>query len=275
MWHELRLFLAERCPLTVVLPLGAILYGAPALLAEHAGPDMLKGGVSTLCALVMLRAVDDLSDLDHDRRCHPGRGLVSGRIDPTGLKTAAVLLGMLVTGLNFVPPGSIYVGILLGTYLVFYGLKARLRAAWQPLWVNLIFAAVPFYAAGWSASALLLALFVWLAVAGHDYCHSVHARTEGCGVRETPSSCWGPRGAALAGVGAYLLSAAAGAGFWIAAGRPHLFSLALAASVVSLVVLGGALIIKPCRIRAQAFYVPGFLFFVLPLAGFIIDKLIA
>jgi len=274
MWDDFRAFMAERCPLPVMLPLAAMLYGAPALLRKPDWSVMVKGGLSTLSALVVLRAVDDLSDLAADRRCHPRRGLVNGRIQPAGLKKVAVLLCMLIAGLNFVPPGSIYVSIMLGAYMVFYGLKERLSAVWQPFWVNLIFLAIPFYAAGWSTAVVYLALFVWLAVVGHDFCHSVHARSEGFQVGQTLSACWGPRKAALIGVGAYFVSAAAGAGFWISAGRPLLFCLALTTSALGLAVLGPALIVNPCRARAQAFYVPGFLFFVLPLAGYIMDKLI-
>lgn len=273
MWRDLRWFMAERCPLPVMLLLAAVLYGAPALLREPGWSKVLLGVLSTLCGLVTLRVVDDLSDLAEDRRCHPRRGLVSGRIAPSGLKKAAVLLLALELGLNLTPPGSIYVGLLMGAYLIYYGLKERLSVVWQPLGVNLIFAVLPFYAAGWSVSVLFLALFIWLAVVGHDYCHSVHTLDEGCQGRRTPSTCWGPKGAAMAGVGAFVLSVTAGGGFWIVAGRPLFFALALAASLLGLLVLGPALIVNPCRARAQVFYVPGFLFFVLPLAGLIMDNL--
>jgi len=271
MWRNATAFIAERCPLKAVLPLAAILYGAPSLVAEFAWLKAGIGAFSTALGLIVLRMTDDLADLPRDRHTHPDRGMASGRIDPAAIKKAVYLGTLLLLVLNIMGPHYFLVAMLIVGYWLYYRFRTHLPQILHPWAVNAVFFAIPVYAGGWHSVFIRMALFVGLAVVAHDISHSIHAPQEDEGFPSL-SNAWGAQKAALTAAAINLASTLAGIQLWNAMGRPALFIWALAATTAWLALLYKKLLAQPSRERARAFYLPGFLFFVLPLVALILDS---
>ena len=269
-------FVRERFPIWVAVPLSLVLFGAPAVLVRLDVSDWLRGLATTFMALLVLRMVDDLSDIEVDAVTSPERGLVSGRIEPGHLKawSAFFFLVMLV----FNPSPVVFMFLLLGAlfYFVYYRVRRGI-VAWQPLLVNMVFPLVPVYACLLggkrpSISVILLSIFIWSAVVGHDYGHSVsESRTTGQASAITFYSRLGPRPCAVLGALFYLCSLVTGYLAWLEGGLGILFLIALA--IMSLVIarIFLALLKNPARSVARRLYVPGFLFFMVPMATIIVQ----
>jgi hypothetical protein len=60
--------------------------------------------------------------------------------------------------------------------------------------------------------------------------------------------------------------------FWMVSGRPLLFISFLAVLFIYILVLSIRLLRLPVKARAEQFYLAGFVFFLLPLVGLLIDN---
>jgi hypothetical protein len=215
---------------------------------------------------------DDLADLDKDHQLHPQRGLVKGDIDPIAIKKAIILATLLLLALNLRWPQLMYLMLIIAWYWLVYRVRSYFPKYLYPWAINLIFFAIPPFAAGWSAISIWMALFIGLAVVAHDISHSIgstHMERETTFSHTNPSYA---RHTALTGAMVNLIACLSGIVLWIAMDRPILFIYVLAGTTVWLFFLHIRLIIRPCADNAKAFYVSGFLFFLLPLTASILGS---
>jgi 4-hydroxybenzoate polyprenyltransferase len=276
---DIGLFVKERFPLPVTLPLTLILFAGPASLSPPGLWEAIFGWASTFLALLCLRIADDLASLQIDTVAHPERGLQSGRIKAASLKAfVAVSLGAMVLWQSTSQAFLLVVATITFYILFFKGFKERLPLLMRPFFSNVIFAVIPCYAGLVSGnlriSQLFLAGFVWLAAVAHEWAHNVHGSGEvGLGLADYVEAIGGRPSAAVA------LALFASAAFfallaWIRMAKPWVFGMLLVITTVHVGFLGVKLIKKPEYKNAKPFYVAGFTFFLLPLAGLIIDCLL-
>lgn len=273
-------YIQERFAVQATIPLVIILFGAPACLVPLGGASvLLLGGLSTFLALLILRIVDDISDIAVDSKTHPERGLVSGHISRQTLKYSAFFCGclLLVFNISWLAFSMVSTGILF--YAAFYWLKNTIPYVLHPFFVNCIFLIIPIYATALSGKSVdrtsfLLALFTWIGVVGHDFAHSVH-KPEECpaGVQSFSKSLGSRESAMLASV-FYMLSALFGVLFWRMSSVGFAFPLLLAGTSIHVAYLCINLLYNPARVEARKMYIPGFLFFLLPQAGIIFDHVL-
>lgn len=279
MVSDIRLFVKERFPLPVTLPLTLMLFAGPATLSRPGLWEVIFGWASTFLALLCLRIADDLASLQSDQAAHPERSLPAGRIQTASLKAfLAAGLGALVLGHLNSPAFPLVAGALAFYLLFFKGLNERLPLPLRPLFSNVIFAVIPCYA-GWVSgnfrpAQLFLAGFVWLAAVAHEWAHNVHGPGEaGLGPAGYVEALGARPSAAVAL--ALFAGAAVFAGLaWLGMGRPRMFGVLLVITTAHLGILGTRLIREPVYKQAKPFYVAGFTFFLLPLAGLVLDGLL-
>lgn len=276
MFTDLLQFTRERFPLKVVVPLSAVLFAAPGSLARIAVPEAAFGFFNTVLFLLLLRMQDDLSDMHVDRITHPERGLVSGRINPRNVRKGMLIGIGLILALNlsahlFLPVFAMTLG-----YVIFYALKERIALPLHPILVNVLFFFIPLYACFIATGRvewpyILLGLFIWTAVIAHDFAHSVHGPDESPAEVPTVSKILGPRGSAVTALCTFVVAGLIGCFFWNESGRPVLFIIFLAGTFLAILFLGIRLIRDPVVPKAKPFYIFGFVFFLLPLLGLIVD----
>lgn len=276
MFRSLGSFIKERFSLTVTVPLSLILFGAPAGLVGLGWRRMVAGCVTIFLALLILRITDDISDMQVDMRVSPQRGLVSGKIDLNSLKNGAFLCGFFVLFLNSSLAAFLAVVTVAICYLIFYTLKQKIPYVLQPLFVNMIFPAIPVYAGILNGgkvlmSLVLLAIFMWTAVIAHDYAHSIHGPSEGVAGIQSFSGCLGSRRSAALAVLFFLCSSIAGILFWYQSDLGLLFPGALACT--SFFIAGNCikLLKNPVKTTARKFYIAGFVYFLVPLIAVIAE----
>ena len=276
---DLREFVRERFPLTVSLPLTLILFAGPASLSSLNPPAWICGWVSTFLALLCLRIADDLTDIETDKITRPQRGLSSGRIMPGNLKVA-VAAGLAVILLINLPTGS---SLLVAVVMISYGLYFQVAKSHVPLLIraplsNGIFGLLPCYSGllnhNLLGSQFLLGLFVWLAAVGHEWAHNVHRDEDSMPGLAGYSQAVGPRRSALVAGLLFALAALCAWLAWVQIGQPPLFGVLLLLTSIHLGVLSSKLVQNPCYLNAKPFYIFGFTFFLLPLAGLWADSLL-
>ncbi|MBW1992268.1 MAG: UbiA family prenyltransferase [Deltaproteobacteria bacterium] len=276
---DIRQFVQERFSLRVTLPLTLILFAGPASLNRPGPGVLLFGWAATFLALLCLRMADDLASLEADRAAHPERGLPAGRIRPVALKAlvAAGSATLAVVHLNS-QAFSLVAGAII-FYLLFYKfLRERLPLTLKPFFSNAVFAVLPCYAGlvsgGLLPAQLFLAAFVWLAAVAHEWAHNVHGPGEaGLGLAEYAVAL-GPRASAAAALALFAGAGACGWLAWLKTGRPWAFGVLLGITTVHVGFLGLRLVRRPEYRNARPFYVAGFTFFLLPLAGLMADALL-
>ncbi len=278
MVNALTLFLRERFFPPVTIPLAMVLFGAPAsLVTLHPGKFIL-GVVTTLLGLLILRISDDIADIDVDTRTCPRRGLVSGRISVSRLRTAACLCWTLLFFCNRTWPLPGLLFSLTCFYVIFYQSRKKIPYLVQPLAVNIIFPCIPFYAtmlAGQKigSSQVLLALFIWTAVIAHDYAHSVHGPDERINGVPSFTKSIGATGTALLASSLFMGSVVFGILFWLLSNVTFLFVFALAMTAAHIFFRCLTLVQQPVRSKAKKMYIAGFLFFIIPLAALPVGKI--
>lgn len=277
MWGQVRLFLKERFPPAVTLPLTFVLFAGPASLTFMSWPQALAGWLTVFLGLFCLRMADDLSDLETDRVAHPERVLASGKISEKSLKAFIGLASGVIFLLNFRGPELALVAAAALFYgLYFMGVKKRLPIIWRAFWSNAVFALVPLYVlrlgGGLRGGHWWLAAFVWLGAVAHEWAHNVRGPGEALPGPPGYSELLGPRLSATVALGLFLLAAGCGFMSWWGLGRPPAFGLLLLGTFLKVGHLGGKLLREPSASRARPFYVFGFVFFLLPLAGLVVDR---
>jgi len=267
----LRRFVAERFPPRAALPIAGLLYAAPASLV-HPGPlDATVGALATALGLLCLRIADDLEDLERDRVLHPGRGLVSGRIDPASLRDANLALGALLIVLE--SSSSWRLVFCLGG-LAFYcawfeSLKPRLHVVARPFFSNLVFPAAVLHGAGpagWRM-ALPLALQAWFTAVAHEFAHNVRSAEEESPLGPGYARVLGARGTAALSAALFAAATLAAGVLWVRLGQPRTFLLVLLATIAGLAIFLARLALEPGPRRSRSLYRAGILFGLMPAAG--------
>jgi hypothetical protein len=101
-------FIAGSYPPVALLDAAAWALGETALFAalDHRGtgwrpgPGIIIAAVTLAVAMLMMRALDDIRDLDYDRRRNPGRPLASGAVRVSDLLVLCVACGAALIALN-------------------------------------------------------------------------------------------------------------------------------------------------------------------------------
>lgn len=162
-------------------------------------------------------------------------------------------------------------------YAAYFRYKADLPLVLRPFVSNGLFLALPLIGCGqYLLMALKLGLFCWLAAAGHEFAHNVRAAEE----REFPSATapdyvdlLGPLGALALAALLYALALPCGLAYRALAvdslpaiaEKMQLFRTSMLLCALMLLPLFLLTWVQPCRLHARRFYVPGFVFFLLPL----------
>ena len=276
MFKDLSCFIRERFCLKATVPLALILFGAPAGLVGIGWREAAVGSISSFLALLILRIVDDISDIKTDTIVSPERGLVSGEIDVNKLKKGALLCAFLILFLNYTFSAFLTVLSIVVFYVIFYSLKRNIPYVLHPLFVNVIFPMIPLYVGmlkdGVDMALILLAFFLWTAVIAHDYGHSVHGPSENVeGVQSFSNSLGSGKSATLA-VLAFVCSSLAGFLFWSQSGLGLLFPIALACTSILIAKNSVKLLKDPVKATARKFYISGFVYFLVPLIAVVVEK---
>ena len=275
MFKALSCFIRERFSLEATVPLAMILFGAPAGLVGIGWRQVAVGGVTSFLALLILRIVDDISDIKTDMVVSPERGFVSGKIDVNKLKKSALLCFFLILFLNYTSSAFLTVLSVVVFYFTFYSFKGNIPYVLHPLFVNVIFPTLPLYAGtlkgGVDMSLILLAFFLWTAVIAHDYGHSVHGPSEGVEGVQSFSNSLGAKKSAMLAVLAFVCSSLTGFLFWIQSDLGLLFPLVLSCTSILIAKNSVKLLKHPVKAVARKLYISGFVYFLVPLIAIIVE----
>ncbi|MBI4734113.1 MAG: UbiA family prenyltransferase [Rubrobacteridae bacterium] len=304
---EISVFVKERYPLKVTIPLSCILFFAPFFLgytkqihlvdwglfdlkAVNISPlDMkivIAGWFILFMSLLCLRIADDLSDIEKDRKDNKDRALVTGRTSKSSITVFLIIsLAMIVVMCFFIyfQTGSLVgISLAIGTisfYLLFFiKLKKSISILVRSFLSNLFFFLLPVCVTTLFSGTMIdnehiyLGMFIYLAVVAHEWAHNVGADDEPVQSGEY-SKLIGARKSAVVASILFLLSMLSGWIFWHVSGTPMVFGLLLAGTSCHLLLKCIGLIKHPSCRYARPFYIYGFTFFLIPLIGLLIDSL--
>ncbi len=265
MFKDLWAFIRERYPLQVTIPLVGVLSLAAVYPTFGSWKRLLLAVATVFLGLLALRAADDLVDMESDRQRCPDRGLPSGRIKAEAISRSIWFLWGLILFLNLVSLKALIFIVVLSLYYLFYFRgKSYLPHDIRPFFSTLIWGVIPLYV-GLNLESLslfhfLMMAFIWSAVVAHEIAHSLD---------NVQPNRW--QALALRALFLFILSAFWGLAIWQVTGRPFFFGLFLLLTLAVILKLSLALLREPGPSRAKAFYIWGFIFFLLPLAGLIVD----
>jgi 4-hydroxybenzoate polyprenyltransferase len=273
---DLRRFARERFPPWATVPLGALLWAAPANLGRPPTLEVATGALATWLGLLCLRIADDLADLERDRALHPQRGLSSGAIDPVRLRDANLGVAAALVALEST---SIWrLGFFVGACVHYrawfsYG-RARLHPVARPFLSNLVFPLAVFHAAGPGAwrSAILLALYAWLAAVAHEFAHNVRSPQEEGPLGPGYARALGARGTALLGAALFAAAALAAVLLWLVLDRPAPFGGALIGAAAGLSLFLARLLRDQGPGSARSLYRAGIVFALIPAVGLLVGR---
>jgi 4-hydroxybenzoate polyprenyltransferase len=272
----LRRFAGERFPPWAAVPLGALLYGAPASLKEPAPLEVAAGVLATCLGLLCLRIADDLSDLKRDRALHPQRGLSCGAIDPARLRDANLGLAIALLALESTSMWrfTLFVGACAHYGAWFSYGRARVHPVARPFLSNLVFPCAVFHGAGPSAwrPAILLALYAWFAAVAHEFAHNVRSPEEDGPLGPGYARALGARGTAALGTALFATAALVGTLLWLELGRPPAFGGALVGAAAGLTFFLAQQLRDPGPGRARALYRAGIILALVPPLGLLVGR---
>ena len=273
---DLRHFVRERFPPWVSVPLGALLYAAPASLGKPAPLEVAGGALATWLGLLCLRVADDLTDLERDRALHPRRGLSSGAIDPARLRGANLGLAVALLALESTSMWRLafFVGACAHYRAWFSHGRERSHPVARPFLSNLVFPLAVFHAAGpggWRP-AILLALYAWLAAVAHEFAHNVRSPEEEGPLGPGYARALGARGTAVLGSALFATAGLAAALLWLALGRPAAFGGALVGAATGLAFFLARLLRDRGPAATRALYRAGIAFALVPALGLLVGR---
>lgn len=270
----LRRFTSERFPPWATVPLGVLLYAAPASLGRPAPLEAAAGALATWLGLLCLRIADDLTDLERDRALHPERGLSSGAIDPGRLRGANLALAMALLVLESTSMWRLVFFIAACTHYrewFSYG-REHVHPVVRPFLSNLVFPCAVLHGAGPGAwrPAILLALYAWLAAVAHEFAHNVRSPEEEGPLGPGYARALGARGTAVLGTALFAGAALAAMLLWLGLGRPYAFGGALVGATVGLSIFLVRLLRDRGPVSARSVYRAGIVFALVPALGLLV-----
>ncbi len=259
-------FITERFNLKATLPLFTILWAASLSLSYWEMVPAIVLYISIFIGFFCLRAADDINSIEVDRITHPERGLVSGDINSAKLTQAIWFMIALIMLVNYFWGDVLAIIVIVFYYILFFRFKHKLPLFLKPFLSSLAFGYIAIYTSyvvdSYISSAhVLLGLFIWVSVISHEYAHSIDADNKA-------------QIFAIISLIGYLLACILGSIFWLIAKQPLLFIILLMLSTLYILYLEIQLIKKPSSEQAVKFYINGFLFFLLPCLGLIIDQIL-
>jgi len=271
---DLRRFARERFPPWATIPLGGLLYAAPASLGRPAPLEMGAGALATCLGLLCLRIGDDLTDLERDRALHPERGLSSGAIDPVRLRDANLGLATALLALESTSIWRLafFVGACAHSLAWFSYGRERVHPVARPFLSNLVFPFAVLHGAGpgtWRP-AILLALYAWLAAVAHEFAHNVRSPEEEGTLRPGYARALGARGTAVLGAALFAAAALVAALLWQVLGRPLVFGGALLVAAAGLAFFLARLLRDRGAVSARSLYRAGIVFALVPALGLLL-----
>ena len=273
---DLRRFVRERFTPWATVPLGALLYAAPASLGRPPPLEVAAGALATWLGLLCLRVADDLTDLERDRALHPQRGLPSGAIDPVRLRDAnlglaAALLALESTSIWRL---ALFVGACAHYRVWFSYGRERVHPVVRPFLSNLVFPCAVFHGAGPGAwrPAILLALYAWLAAVAHEFAHNVRSPDEEGPLGPGYARALGARGTAVLGAALFATAALAAALLWLVLDRPAPFGGALVGAAAGLSLFLARLLRDRGPASARSLYRAGIVFALMPALGLLVGR---
>lgn len=275
-------FIIERFPLWVAIPLTAILCISALCLYNFSVIKLTLCFATVFMGLLILRAGDDICSIGTDRIKSPDRSLPSGRIDLNALIKAICFLVVLIIAINiysFYSSGVWFILIVTAYYIAFYKGIKYLPILIKPLFSNIIFLCIPLYCSLISTNkitveGILLGSFIYTAAIAHEYAHNAVVTEQERHGLVVYIDIIGSRGTAVLSMLCFIASFCCGMLFWLKASKPILFLTALIAGIIHIAFLELKVCTKPTVNNSRAFYIFGFTFFLLPLLGLIIDKLL-
>lgn len=272
---DLRRFVGERFSPWATVPLGALLYAAPASLGRPPPLEMAAGAMATWLGLLCLRVADDLTDLERDRALHPQRGLPSGTIDPVRLRDAN--LGLAAALLALESTSSWRLAFFVGACahsLAWFSWRERVHPVVRPFLSNLVFPCAVFHGAGPGAwrPAILLALHAWLAAVAHEFAHNVRSPEEEGPLGPGYARALGARGTAVLGAALFAMAGLAAALLWVVLDRPAAFGGALVGAAAGLSVFLARLLRDRGPASARSLYRAGIVFALMPALGLLVGR---
>ena len=273
---DLRRFVRERFPPWATVPLGALLYAAPASLGRPPPLEVAAGALATWLGLLCLRVADDLTDLERDRALHPQRGLPSGAIDPVRLRDANLGLAAALLALESTSIWRLafFVGACAHYRVWFSYGRERIHPVARPFLSNLVFPCAVVHGAGPGAwrPAILLALYAWLAAVAHEFAHNVRSPEEEGPLGPGYARALGARGTAVLGAALFATAALAAALLWLVLDRPAPFGGALVGADAGLSLFLARLLRDRGPASARSLYRAGIVFALMPALGLLVGR---
>jgi 4-hydroxybenzoate polyprenyltransferase len=260
--RRMRTYFREMFPLPAHLVFAALLYFAVAvqaaaangLRANLASPHTAAGITTVFLVFLMMRLMDELKDLDIDRRLFPARPVPSGRVLPSDIRRTLAAAMATYLALAATLGNAAWSAFLVLVYLLlmfrFFFVPELLRrslvlslATHAPIVPLVLLHAAVIFCGGvglaWSAirwGAMLPAVaMLWAAVESWEVARKIRAASEETDY-VTYSKMLGPRGAALAALalqlGASAVALALGAAYRLGAVHTILVIAALAVALV-------------------------------------------
>lgn len=260
----------ERCPILVISFIALALFGA-GIETESISPALfLKGWLSMVIFLFLIRLSDDLCDLPSDRITHPDRVLCSDDIDLGQINIARVVLAIFLLLLQLPNiPAFAFLLVSLGFCVLFFQFKPKLPTLVHVGLLNATLFLFPIYCTvlliGTIGSGqVIFGLFFWLGGFAHDLAHSLVdvKKTKPEQIRAINRL----NQRSLAVLSLVLYVGASGLGFWLYSigYTDELFLIVLFVCLLIVLYLEARLIKYPDTSTARPFYAIGFLFFLLP-----------
>jgi len=272
---DLRRFVRERFRPWATVPLGAILYAAPASLGRPPALEVATGVLATWLGLLCLRIADDLTDLERDRSLHPWRGLPSGAIDPVRLRNANLVLAaaLLVLESTSIWRLAFFVGACAHS-LAWLSCRERVHPVARPFFSNIVFPCAVLHGAGASAwrPTILLALYAWLAAVAHEFAHNVRSPQEEGPFGPGYARALGARGTALLGSALFATAGVAAVLLWLVLDRPAPFGGALVGAAAGLSLFLVRQLRDPEAVSARSLYRAGIAFALMPALGLLVGR---
>ena len=261
------LFIKDRFPLYVGIPLATILFVAPneGIIVPL---KLITGTFSFFIILLSIRFFDDYFDLETDRVKSPNRALVTGIINSNNVIFQLILLFIVVLIIQYSNRFSIiFILLLLFWYGFYFLIKKRILVVFQPLLINAMFFIFPAFTAIIQNKPITISTIIWgsfffFAVVGHDYGHSINENLANKKLQDL-NTYLPPQKLVLLSTLFYILSFISGC---------IIFTLVNSNLFLGILIIMGILVSyilsqiwkEPCEKNAKKLYVPGFLFFIIP-----------
>ena len=286
MLKDLFRYTRERSPLWLVTLIGAVLYTAGVTQWNFSVGRYFVGLVTMIIYLTLLRLSDDICDIPVDRRNHPERLLVSGAVNVAVLKkirwigiAMVFVIHLFYPGVMVYPKVMALFAVVLLFYGIYFAIKSSLSLHLQLAMLNLYLFVFPVYAGLFlnnhlGTYHLLMGLFFWLGGMAHDYSHAIVDTQTIPPDKAIPINLVNQRRLAIVSLLFFLMGSALGAYFYTDEQVGIYFLAALLFNLIVMLILEARLISNPSEDSAKPFYVFGFLFFLLPAAAHIVQRML-